>query len=46
MDHVLYAEDGDEVVGISIWDAAEPCHRYRDSDMEVAPSMASASAMV
>ena len=43
---MLFAEDGDEVVGIAIWDSAEACHRYRDSDIEVAPSMASASAMV
>jgi heme-degrading monooxygenase HmoA len=33
--YVLYAEDGDEVVGISIWDSAEACHRYGDSDVEV-----------
>ena len=32
--YVLYAEEGDEVVGISIWDSAEACHRYRDSDLE------------
>jgi heme-degrading monooxygenase HmoA len=32
--YVLYADDGDEVVGISIWDSAEACHRYRDSDVE------------
>jgi heme-degrading monooxygenase HmoA len=32
--YVLYAETGDEVVGISIWDSAEACHRYRDSDVE------------
>ena len=25
---------GDEVVGISIWESAEACHRYRDSDLE------------
>jgi heme-degrading monooxygenase HmoA len=32
--YVLYAEDSDEVVGISIWDSAEACHRFRDSDVE------------
>jgi heme-degrading monooxygenase HmoA len=32
--YVLYAEDGDEVVGISIWDSAEACEHYRDSDVE------------
>jgi heme-degrading monooxygenase HmoA len=32
--YVLHAEDGDEVVGISIWGSAEACHRYRDSDIE------------
>jgi heme-degrading monooxygenase HmoA len=32
--HVLCAEDGDEIVGISIWDSAQACHRYRDSDVE------------
>jgi heme-degrading monooxygenase HmoA len=32
--YVLYAEDRDEVVGISIWDSAAACHRYRDSDGE------------
>jgi heme-degrading monooxygenase HmoA len=32
--YVLYAEEGDEVVGISIWDSAEACERYRDSDVE------------
>jgi heme-degrading monooxygenase HmoA len=32
--YVLYADDGDEVVGISIWDSAEACHHYRDSDVE------------
>jgi heme-degrading monooxygenase HmoA len=32
--YVLYAEDSDEVVGISIWDSAEACERYRDSDVE------------
>ena len=32
--YVLFAEEGDEVVGISIWDSAEACHRYRDSDVE------------
>jgi heme-degrading monooxygenase HmoA len=26
--YVLYAADGDEVVGTSIWDSAEACHRY------------------
>jgi heme-degrading monooxygenase HmoA len=32
--YVLYAEEGDEVVGISIWDSAEACDRYRRSDIE------------
>jgi heme-degrading monooxygenase HmoA len=32
--YVLYAEEGDQVVGISIWDSAEACHRFRDSDVE------------
>jgi heme-degrading monooxygenase HmoA len=32
--YVLYAEQGDEVVGISIWDSAEACDRYRRSDLE------------
>jgi hypothetical protein len=32
MGYVLYAEDGVEVVGISIWGAAEAYHRYRDPD--------------
>jgi heme-degrading monooxygenase HmoA len=32
--YVLYAEDGDEVVGISIWDSADACEHYRDSDVE------------
>jgi hypothetical protein len=32
--YVRYAEDGAEVVGISIWDSAEACHRYHDSDIE------------
>ena len=32
--YVLYAEQGDEVVGISIWDSAEACDRYRRSDIE------------
>ena len=32
--YVLYAEDSDEVVGISIWDSDEACERYRDSDVE------------
>jgi heme-degrading monooxygenase HmoA len=31
---VLYAEEGDEVVGISIWDSAEACDRYRRSGIE------------
>jgi heme-degrading monooxygenase HmoA len=32
--YVLYAEEGDEVVGISIWDSAEACDRHRSSDVE------------
>jgi heme-degrading monooxygenase HmoA len=32
--YVLYAEDGDDVVGISIWDSAEACRRYGDSEVE------------
>jgi heme-degrading monooxygenase HmoA len=32
--YVLYAKDGNEVVGISIWDSAEACDRYRRSDVE------------
>jgi heme-degrading monooxygenase HmoA len=32
--YVLYAEDGDEVVGVSIWDSRESCERYRGSDVE------------
>jgi heme-degrading monooxygenase HmoA len=32
--YVLYAEQGDEVVGISIWDSAEACDGYRGSDIE------------
>ena len=32
--YVLYAEQGDEVVGISIWDSAEACDSYRRSDIE------------
>ena len=32
--YVMFAEDSDEVVGISIWDSAEACERYRDSDVE------------
>ena len=32
--YVLYAEQGDEVVGISIWDSVEACDRYRRSDIE------------
>lgn len=32
--YVLYAEDGDEVLGISIWDSAEACRRYGDSEVE------------
>jgi heme-degrading monooxygenase HmoA len=32
--YVLYAEEGDDVVGISIWDSAEACERYRRSDVE------------
>ena len=32
--YVLYAEEGDEVVGISIWESAEASERYRRSDVE------------
>ena len=32
--YVLYAEQGDEVVGISIWDSAKACDGYRRSDVE------------
>lgn len=32
--YVLYAEGGDEVVGISIWNSAEACDRYRRSNVE------------
>jgi heme-degrading monooxygenase HmoA len=32
--YVLHAKDGNEVVGISIWDSAEACDRYRRSDIE------------
>jgi heme-degrading monooxygenase HmoA len=32
--YVLYAEDSDEVVGISVWDSSEACRRYRDSEVE------------
>jgi heme-degrading monooxygenase HmoA len=32
--YVLYAEEGNQVVGISIWDSAEACQRFRDSDVE------------
>jgi heme-degrading monooxygenase HmoA len=32
--YMLYAKDGNEVVGISIWDSAEACDRYRRSDIE------------
>jgi heme-degrading monooxygenase HmoA len=32
--YVLYAEEGDEVVGISIWESADACDRYRNSDIE------------
>jgi hypothetical protein len=27
----LYAEEGDEAIGISNWDSAEACDRYRRS---------------
>ena len=30
----LYGVGGDEVVGISIWNSAEACDRYRRSDVE------------
>jgi heme-degrading monooxygenase HmoA len=30
----LYSPDGNEVVGISIWDSAESRDRYRRSDVE------------
>jgi heme-degrading monooxygenase HmoA len=32
--YVLYAKDGNEVVGISIWDSAAACDGYRRSDVE------------
>jgi heme-degrading monooxygenase HmoA len=32
--YVLYAEDGEEVVGVSIWDSRESCERYRASEIE------------
>jgi heme-degrading monooxygenase HmoA len=32
--YVLYGENGDEVVGISIWESVDACERYRDSDIE------------
>jgi heme-degrading monooxygenase HmoA len=32
--YVLYAEEGNQIVGISIWDSVEACHRFRDSDVE------------
>jgi heme-degrading monooxygenase HmoA len=32
--HVLCAEQGNQVVGIAIWDSADACHRYRDSDVK------------
>jgi heme-degrading monooxygenase HmoA len=32
--YVLYAEQGDDVVGISIWESADACERYRQSDVE------------
>jgi len=32
--YVLHAEEGDEVVGISIWDSEEACDRYRQSEIE------------
>ena len=31
---MLYAAQSDEAVGISIWDSAEACDRYRRSDIE------------
>lgn len=32
--YVLYAEEADEVVGVSIWDSRESCQRYRASEIE------------
>ena len=32
--YVLYGEQGDEVVGIAIWESAEACDSYRESDVE------------
>ena len=29
-----YAEDGDDVVGVSFWESREACERYRTSDVE------------
>jgi hypothetical protein len=31
---VLYPEEADEVVGVSIWDSRESCQRYRASEIE------------
>jgi hypothetical protein len=31
---VLYEQEGEDVVGISIWDSRESCDRYRASEIE------------
>jgi heme-degrading monooxygenase HmoA len=32
--YVLYEQEGEDVVGISIWDSRESCDRYRASEIE------------
>jgi hypothetical protein len=32
--YVLYAAEGEDVVGVSIWDARESCERYRASEIK------------
>jgi heme-degrading monooxygenase HmoA len=32
--YVLYEQEGEDVVGISIWDSRESCERYRASEIE------------
>ena len=32
--YALYAEKGEDVVGVSIWDSRESCERYRASEIE------------
>jgi heme-degrading monooxygenase HmoA len=32
--YALYAEEGQDVVGVSIWDSRESCERYRASEIE------------